>query len=504
MQKYDAIVIGAGIGGLFCAAKLAKEGKKVVVLEQHSVPGGYAATFKRKQFVFEASVHAIDGLFDPQSHNSKLFDEFKIRKHVQPIRLPEFFKVVRNDLQFTLPDDLDQAIKLLKEKYPQDKKSLDKYSKTLRKIRKQILYFQSKGKPRFHMIPSLLIHCYGLFLYLFKSFGSFMDKLTTNDDLKLILGANIAYYHDDPYVYSSLHHIGAQGSFLSGGGAYIQGGSQQIARYLVDYIQNRGGEVLLKSKVSKVLGEKKSVNGVEYSNKKGEINQIFADNVVCNANLPSLMNELLSEETSGSLRKKYSSHEPSHSIFSLYMGLKKPLTELGNDSYSTFLFPDSVTNLKELAKSNSTTDYEQKTLVMVDYSIIDAKLSKDNAPVAACVLVDDIKHWENLSKEEYKRKKEEVSQTILKRIEAYMPGIGELIEYKEAATPLTMKRYTLNERGAVYGYAPNVNQIGPRRPENYTGIKGLYLASAWSKQGGGISPAAKSGYAVAEAILKKP
>ena len=54
---YDVIVIGAGIGGLTCGALLAKNGFKTLVLEQHTVPGGYCTSFQRKGFTFDAAVH---------------------------------------------------------------------------------------------------------------------------------------------------------------------------------------------------------------------------------------------------------------------------------------------------------------------------------------------------------------------------------------------------------------------------------------------------------------
>ena len=60
-SHYDVIIIGAGIAGLVCGAFLARSGKKVLVVEQHFIPGGYCTSFKRKGFNFDAAVHHIGG-----------------------------------------------------------------------------------------------------------------------------------------------------------------------------------------------------------------------------------------------------------------------------------------------------------------------------------------------------------------------------------------------------------------------------------------------------------
>ncbi len=63
---YDCVVIGAGNGGLAAALKLAKEGARVLLLEQHNLPGGFATSFVRGRFEFEPSLHELSNVGSPE------------------------------------------------------------------------------------------------------------------------------------------------------------------------------------------------------------------------------------------------------------------------------------------------------------------------------------------------------------------------------------------------------------------------------------------------------
>ena len=89
-MTYDIIIIGAGLGGLTAGAKLAKEGKKVLLIEQHNRPGGCATTFKRKDFVFEVGLHEMDGLVNADM-KIKIFRELGVFDKVEFLRVPEFY-----------------------------------------------------------------------------------------------------------------------------------------------------------------------------------------------------------------------------------------------------------------------------------------------------------------------------------------------------------------------------------------------------------------------------
>jgi phytoene dehydrogenase-like protein len=100
--------------------------------------------------------------------------------------------------------------------------------------------------------------------------------------------------------------------------------------------------------------------------------------------------------------------------------------------------------------------------------------------------------------------KEEVAQRLIHLLETrYLPGLAERIKVVEIATPVTLERYTANERGATYGLAPTPRQIGRGRPANRTPLKGLYLAGHYTRPAHGIVGAALSGRFVANMISKE-
>ena len=73
-EQYDAIIIGSGISGLTCAALLAQEGKKVLLLEKHFKVGGWTHTFRRNNYEWDVGIHYIGEVHKPWSPIRRLFD----------------------------------------------------------------------------------------------------------------------------------------------------------------------------------------------------------------------------------------------------------------------------------------------------------------------------------------------------------------------------------------------------------------------------------------------
>jgi phytoene dehydrogenase-like protein len=477
-MKYDIIIIGAGLGGLTAGAKLAKEGKKVLLIEQHKIPGGCATTFKRGDFTMEVGLHEMDGP-SPRDMKTRIFNELDVFDNVRFIKVPEFYHFVNDRINITIPHDPEEAIKKLKGLFPEDTEGIETFFNKI---------LNPKKKPTENTDP------------IEKSLGEFLDSIIQNEDLKLVLLGNLGYFHDDPYSISLTYYSVAQGSYFNGGASFIYNGSQILSDHLSDFIQKHGGTVLLDHIVTEIFQEDKKLAGVTYMKKStsSELIRVYADEIVANAAMPNIA-ELLPEESGIKLKKEIQNQTTGASLLTIYFGFKKPLKTIGNQHYSTFVFDSSIKTQADIIKNNKG-DFHKRSFTFIDYGQIDSGLAPEGKSVGAICCIDYLNDWEHLTQQDYKEKKEKVAEIFIGRLEKLIPGIKDAIDYYEVATSSTIKRYTLNPGGAVYGFAQT-----PFKPVlDTSGIAdNLHFASAWGKTGGGFSGAIYSGFLCAYNILRK-
>ncbi len=496
MLDYDAIIIGAGLGGLSAGAKLAKEGKKVLLIEQHTIPGGYATNFKRKDYVFDAGLHETSS-FEATKAEKEIADALKIKENLEFIKLPEFYHFTNGRFEITIPDDTKKAIKVLTKRFPHEKEGIDKFFSIILAIQKEITKLPS-GKKLYVSLPLFPILYPELTFKSKKSLGEFLDSIIDDEELKLILCANIGYYHNDPYQTSLVYYAVAQATMFESGSYYIKGGSQNLSDYLTGVIKENGGKVLLGHITTGIITKDNAATGVVYKKTNGsQIMTASAKTIIANAAVPNI-SLMLPKRTRIPLEKKISKLKASPSLITIHMGFKKSPKELGNKYYSTFVFDPLLDSIKELGE-NLKGEFEKKGFSFVDYSQIDSGLGK---PVGAICAIDSIDNWENLSDAQYKKKKDEVAKIFFARLEKIIPGISREIELYEVATPKTLKRYTLNPGGSVYGFAQTPKQSGRFRFPNKSPVKNLYFASAWGTPGGGFAAAIIGGYLCAKEVLR--
>jgi phytoene dehydrogenase-like protein len=475
-MKYDIIIIGAGLGGLTAGAKLAKEGKKVLVLEQHNRVGGCATTFQRGDFTLEVGLHEMDGP-SPRDLKTRIFSDLGVSGNVEFLKVPEFYRFINDNYEVTIPHEAETAISRLSELFPEEEAGIKAYFDQILNPKKRAPGAEAPD----------------------KSVGEFLDSIIKNDDLKLILLGNLGYFHDDPYTLSLTYYSLAQGSYYSGGASFIKGGSQKLSDHLAAFIKSHNGEVLLNHIVTKIESNDQKVTGVGFKKKGDNTEQTaLADEVIANNAVLNVAG-LLPEKYGNELKNEIRDQKAGASLLTVYFGFSKPLKDIGNRFYSTFVYDGSVRSQADILRNNCD-DFSRRSFTFVDYSQVDSGLAPEGKSVGAVCCIDYLSEWEGMERRVYNAKKELVAAAFVTRLEKIIPGIKDIIEYCEVGTPVTVKRYTLNPEGAVYGFAQS-----PSRKifENFKPLENLHFASAWGKTGGGFSGAIFGGYMCAFNILRK-
>ncbi|MEM1418262.1 MAG: NAD(P)/FAD-dependent oxidoreductase [Myxococcota bacterium] len=496
------MVIGAGLAGLTAGAKLASEGKRVVVLEAHARPGGCATTYRRKGYEVEVSLHVVDG-FDEHDCKGPIFDDLGVSDDLEFVPAPgEVYRYLSGDDVFDMPVGLEEAIDALSARHPDERRELTRVLGTMAKVRHELSSFPLSPKAVARRGPFFPFLYPNLMFALRGSLGEFLDKRFASEELKLLLTANLSLFHDDPYSISARYFSVAQAAFIESGTYYLKGGSQRLSNRLRKVIEDAGGEVRCNHRVTRIHTEGKRVSSVEYVH-KGRTGRAMGKQVLANAAVPQVRDQLLAPGADPGLEKRTKDMELGSSVVALYVGFKKPLRELGHRTYTTMQYDPSVRTLADIPK-NIHGPYAQRICGFTDYSQLDSGLAPPGKGLAALCVLDRMEAWDGLSDTEYAEKKAEVTEAFLDRIEAMVPGSKQHVEWTELGTPRTVRHYTLNTDGSISGFAQGTSQTLMRRFARVrSSLKNLHFAGAWQFPGGGYTCAILGGYLQAVHLIEQ-
>jgi prolycopene isomerase len=490
---YDVVIIGTGMGGLTAGALLAKSGLKVLLLEKEAQPGGYVVSFRRGGFTFDATGVFVGGCepggeFDALLREIGLQVEFTRVEAIQNIY--PGFKIAFRRGGFT------HYIDRLKVLFPEEKRGIEAYERTVSRIGAEV-----KALSRIPWYEKALFPLFfrGLVRFSGTTHKAILDRLFTGNDIKMALSSLPVTL--PPSRLSFLFVATFLSKVVSMGAYYPRGGMGVISTALANSIERNGGEIRYRTEASKIMTRGNRVTGVVTHT--GEAFE--APMVISNVSLHQTFRELLPEGPRSSLGRKMNSFEYSLSTFIVYLGVKG---DAQLDSLPFFTYLRSISDLEEeyrILRSGGIP--ENPTLIMVVPSLVDPSLAPAGTHVVKLLSVVPYGYrnqWNKTNRRSYQAVKEEVAERLMAHVESrVIPGLRGKILLREAATPVTLERYTKNERGAMYGLAVTPGQFGRHRPPNRTSIRGLYLASHYTRPAHGIVGAATSGYFTARMILSE-
>jgi all-trans-retinol 13,14-reductase len=501
---YDAVIIGAGLGGLSCGAAFVRQGFRPLVIEKHIKPGGYATTFGRPGgFVFDASLHSTT--VGERNGVRDLLPGFPEIKGIEFVPHKVLYRVIYPEHDIRVPSrDVPGYVRELSDLFPEEKAGIEGLVGDMQGLASDIGKYSAAGgkvdMTRFAQDYPALAKTFG------KTWGTMVDARVKNPKLKAVVSALWGYYGLPPSRLSPYYYALPTIGYLQEGGYYPVGKSQKISDAFAKYIKDGGGEVMLKTRVAKILVKDGAAVGVRTEDGR----EFGAKVVVSNANAPETFTAMLDEPdllkaTSARMAKL----STSLSSFQVFLGLKKDLVgELGLEDTEVFYNTgyDIEADYGAVVRGDFTNPGFGATL----YDNLYKGYSPGGKNTVSIMTLQGFEHWEEYAadyfagkKDAYRAEKNRMADILIDQAEKILlPGLREAIEIKEAATPLTNIRYTANPRGAIYGWDQTLDNSGASRFPQKTPVKNLYLAGAWTNPGGGYGAVIPSGLLCFAEIMK--
>jgi phytoene dehydrogenase-like protein len=379
--------------------------------------------------------------------------------------------------------------------FPEEAKGLKDYLSLVKRIGDEIRSYSEMTLTKRILFPFYFRNLIRLHR---TTHQAILDKLFRGREIKMALHTLPAT--EPPSRLSFLFVAALINKALMEGVFYPRGGMGKVSGAMADSFLNSGGEISLNTKVDQILMKDGRLIGV-----LTEDGRVFeAPLVISNVN-PNLLTKMLPLEFKKPLLKKMERFEYSLSSFILYVATDLNLKGMGLP-YFTYL--RALSDMEEEYRMMQRGEIPKNpTLIVSIPTLLDPSLAPNGRHILKIMVVVPYQYgdeWGKQSPGKRQQVKEEFCQQILQQLESKLiPDLRNHLLFYEAATPLTLERYTGNEQGAMYGLASTPEQIGNAKPSQSSPIPGLFRVGHYTRPSHGIVGASLSGLFAARAILKK-
>ncbi|MHA1669350.1 MAG: phytoene desaturase family protein [Promethearchaeota archaeon] len=504
-DSYDVVIIGAGNGGLSATTYLAQKGLKVLMLEQHNLPGGVATSFVRGRFEFETSLHELAS-YGPETNKGsvrRMFED-KFNLDTEFVQVPEAYRLILTHpdekMDVTMPFGVENIINAIEKEVPGSRESVKKFFDIAEEIGNAFAYIGSTGgKPDQGILMKEHMNFLKTAAY---SAQEVEDALGIPKRAQDILNGYWAYLGLPMSRINFTIYATMVQNYADLGGWIPTNRSHGFTTAFDEKIREFGGKIEYNTRVEKILVENGKITGVETVN--GD--KFKTKYVICNASPTLTYNKLIypKSEVPEIAYKDVNARIHGLSGFVIYVGLNASAEELGLTEYGYFIM-DSM---------NTEDVYDSWSILQPPKGLACVVLNRalpDCSPPGTCIL--DIttlyrpEAWESVKPEDYYETKTKIAEELLINFEeATGTSIREHIEEIEIATPATFARYTRHYKGIFYGYEPESwDSIVPRLMSmgKDVYIEGLEFTGGFNRRLHGYSSALGDGLISAQLTYAK-
>ncbi len=476
MNKFDTIIIGSGVSGMSAGIILAKNGRKVLILEQGKKAGGLMQIFRRGSSLFPTGLHRL-GCLGNREILQAYFQYLDVYDRLDLIPMDDqgFEQICFPGIDFKAPMGYDAYSQSLKDLFPHEKKAVDDY---LEVMQKTVAGFRLYNLNH-NTFPALDDDLPPLS----ESIESFLLKIGCSQKLLSILTGNNPLYGLEPWECPSLIHFFVTDSFLKSSWR-VNEYKTPFAGAFIDAFAHAGGSIRCNARVESVSCTEGRVKGVVLNTREyipcSEV--LFTGHPaglvdICQAGgmlRPAYKNRIMrAENTCGVFGVALEWHD-SECPFALcdtylYSSEYEPL-EYGADKKETSLPP-------LFSSSGTDTTWYPR---MIYCSALPAA-NEDIFSVTALIHVstDEANRFIDLKKNDnqtYQQKKMETARGIVKQMNLKWKGMNEKVKIAAVYTPASFAEYTLSPSGSSYGIKKTVKNFWKNHFNPVTKISGLYLA----------------------------
>jgi phytoene dehydrogenase-like protein len=462
---------------LICANLLARAGLRVLLIEQHTVVGGYCSTFTRRGYTFDAASHFYPLLGNRSTITGRLLAELGIETGwvkmdpVDQFHLPD-------GSTFAVPADFDIYVARLKREFPDEAHAIQGFFHHVRRLYLLgvLEYFEGIPTSRLDGDRSLTVR-------------DALDRWFASPRLKLLLTADCPHWGAPPsrtsYIFDSMLRLSY---FL--GNYYPRGGSQAFADELAHRFEEQGGHILLKSRVARIVTQHGRVTGVEIETgpvRNRVRRSVSTGVVVSNADLRQTCLRMIGrEQLAPEFVERLAELRPTYPCFLIHLGVEgiaaADLERIHGYHWRTW-DSDRVGSDAFRLKLFAPTLYEPRLAPPGGHVLIVQKVTE--------VDFDAITDWA--------AHKASLEREAMDFLRSLLPQTARIV-VQLSASAMTSHRFTLNEHGAMLGWEMSPTQLGAHRPDVQGQVRGLYLVGHWTRPGGGITPVIVSAISVARLI----
>jgi phytoene dehydrogenase-like protein len=434
-SAYDVIVIGSGLGGMTVANRLGREGRSVLLLEHHYQLGGLASFFRRKgKRTFDISLHGFPyGMKKTcRKYWSKEIADDIVRVHGIRFENPQY--KIKTDF------DRQDFTRIMVEHFKIEPKVVEAF---FEEVRAMDFYDQNP-----------------------MTTGELFEKhFPGRNDVVRFLMEPITYANgstpDDPAISYGI----VFSNFMSKGCYIYRGGTDKLLRLMRNELEKNKVDIRIMANVEQIIVEGGEAKGVVVNGKE------VRSKVVCsNANLLQTIHQMVGDEKfDAGFIQEVNKVRLNNSSTQVYLGLADGAT---------------IPDIGDLLFTSTHPTYCPKALLAQPatsrtFSVYYPSIRPDVKPERTAIVSSTNAWWEDWQFDDeagYEQAKDDlIAETIDVLEEKYLPGVREKIEWTEAATPKTFKRYTKHWGGAPFGTKFEGLKISMGLQEQ---IRGLYHAGS--------------------------